>query len=65
MREYQRGTRTYADNNSASMQKGRNDNNSETTAKIGQDDAPIQWTEKSNAGSEGMMYLDIIPRFAL
>jgi hypothetical protein len=65
MREHQRNTRTYADNTSATMQKGWNENKAETTLKTSQDDAAAQRTEKNNTGSEGMMYLDIIPRFAL
>lgn len=64
MREQQRGTRTYTENTS-SMQKGRNESKAETTITHGQDDAATQRAEVNNAGSEGMMYLDIIPRFAL
>lgn len=64
MREQQRGTRTYTENTS-SMQKGRNEAKAETTITHGQDDAAIQRADVNNAGSEGMMYLDIIPRFAL
>ena len=65
MREYQRGTRTYTDNISATMQNGWNENNGEAIIKSCQDDAPIQRNELNNTCSEGMMYLDIIPRFAL
>jgi hypothetical protein len=64
MREYQRGTRTYAENASP-MQKGRNENNAEATLAHGQDEAAKQRTDLNKAGTEGMMYLDIIPRFAL
>lgn len=64
MREYQRGTRTYAEN-TFPMQKGRNENNAEAIKAQSQDDASIQRTDLNNKGLEGMMYLDIIPRFAL
>lgn len=56
--------REYQDNAVSAMQKGT-ENNAETILKTVQDDASIQRNELNNAGSEGMMYLDIIPRFAL
>ena len=66
MRETQRGSRTYADNTYAGMQQGRNKNENNTEAILPkQDEATSQRNELNSASSEGMLYLDIIPRFAL
>jgi hypothetical protein len=67
MRENQRGTRTYADNACTGMQQGWNkmESNSDKSLLQQQDEINGKPAELNRANSEGMIYLDIIPRFAL
>lgn len=66
MRENQRG-RTYADNASAGLQPGSNmhENNAEINLHPGHEESTVRSAEMTIPSSEGMQYLDIIPRFAL
>jgi hypothetical protein len=66
MRENVRGTRSYTDN-ASSMQQARSkfENNADATVNAQQDEAKSQRSEMNHANTEGMIYLDIIPRFAL
>jgi hypothetical protein len=66
MRENQRGG-TYADNTCTGLQPGRNkqENNNEINLHPRQEDSTARSAEMNIAISEGMQYLDIIPRFAL
>ncbi|HEY0678733.1 MAG TPA: hypothetical protein VGD17_10630 [Chitinophagaceae bacterium] len=66
MRENQRGNRTYADNASAGIQQGRNKQENAVETNLKQ--TPEENVGKpviNGSNSEGMIYLDIIPRFAL
>jgi hypothetical protein len=66
MRENQRGNRTYADNAANGAQQGRSkmENNTENGLFTQQEESAGQ-AELNGSNSEGIMYLDIIPRFAL
>lgn len=67
MRENQRGNCTYADNASTGIQQGRNrlENTAETGLLQQQEEAACKPAELNRSNSEGMLYLDIIQRFAL
>ena len=67
MRENQRGSRNYADNACTGTPEVRNRNEKNAEAKHAQKkDATIGLSaDATRLNSEGMIYLDIIPRFAL
>lgn len=67
MRENQRGSRIYADNACAGTPEGRNRNekNAESILSQKKDESAGLSADATRLNSEGMIYLDIIQRFAL
>ena len=67
MRENQRGSRIYVDNACTGTPDGRNRNekNAEALHIQKKDDSAGHTADAARLNSEGMIYLDIIQRFAL
>jgi len=65
MKEYQRNHRTAADNGFAGAAQNAGHENKAENKSLPQEPATGSSAAASTKNSEGMVYLDIIPRFAL